>query len=119
VTCTGCAGIYIGPGPDGHTVGFAIGEAEATKKEGVDVSRLCSGADMRVLNTQRAYRPKVVEIANPAFQVMPASPLPQCDQSQVAFKEVTVKGGKLGSGWFGVLTTFFMAYFAPYAGVIP
>lgn len=112
-TCTGCAGIYVDG--KGRVTGYAIGEAEATLERTAESGLLCAPSDQ---NTQLvgAYQPTVVEVTSPLIQVAPRV-TPVCDTTTVMGYKVTVKGGKLGNGWFGLLTTAVLAYFT--GGLVP
>ena len=114
-TCTGCAGIYVN---GSQTVGYAIGKAKATSTKTAKVGKDCGASDQdsRLVGA----RPRILEITSPYVEVIPAAPrvAPICDTAQEVVHKITVEGGNLGAGWFGVIGSFLMLYFAPFAPLL-
>lgn len=97
-SCTGCAGMVLRP--DGTVVAYAIGKGEAQVVK-IPASQACDYTG--------DYTPAVysrTKLGQPAY----------CE-SQGPGMTFSVEGGNLGSGWFGVITTFIAAYFG--GGLIP
>ena len=106
VTCTGCAAVYI---EDGRTMGYAIGKAEVKLERTADAGSACIPADQNMERTL-IYSSHPVAVR----RKIPAT----CNTKTEMNYTLTIKGGNLGAGWFGAITTFLMLYFAPIAAVI-
>jgi hypothetical protein len=111
MACAGCAGIYIRP--DGGMVGLALGDAEASVEKLGEMESLClPQPEAELVST---YRPVVTAVATPLARIVPAAPPVRsgaaCDLATMNGYRVTVRGGNLGAGWFGVLTGLVLGYF--------
>ncbi len=98
VTCTGCAAIHI----DGQRVdGFVIGQAEMGVERSADAASQCLPSDYQPTNGRT---------------LIYSSKIANCDQAAKQVFKVTLKGGPLSPGWFGVLGAVAGKLFG---GVIP
>lgn len=106
VTCTGCTGVVLAP--DGTVVGYAIGDASLNLAK-TPAEQACDYTGDYVPTRGRAWiggeyvettgRVRPAKLGQPAY----------CESNGPGLL-LSLKGGNLGPGWFGVMSTAIMAW---------